>query len=264
MNLAIITVPRPGTDFPERSLAHLRAADEATEAIHLFASDDDLVYLDTLAAMPRVVVHPLSFDAQQRIANWPLMRKHTCNYWRCLDHFAGLSEGLVLCEDDVLYDPQFFVRLREAITEAELIRRDYILALYSPWDHADSLESRGGRTLSSYRSDSFFGTQGMYYTAESLGEVTDLILRRGVERGEEPTDVLIAQWARGREPILTTTVSLGEPILTTTVSLVQHIGQISTGLGYWHSSPSFGRPWPTAAVAAGCVAELDEGKEVQS
>ena len=232
MDLAITTIRRTDGDFVYQSVLSLIAASNPFERIHLFVGDPDSSHVDFLGDCPRFTIHRLAPGDWRRIEGRSLGQRWAFNYWRCLNHFAERGEGVVLAEDDVWYDPKFGPFCREVVAEAEALGPDYILALYSSRDYADHLDRHRGCLLSVAVPDTFFGTQAMFYPAQSIAEITELMRSEALD-GDTPCDVLIAHWARRRENLL-----------VSTISLVQHLGWQSTGLGYWHDSPSFGRPWP--------------------
>ncbi len=238
MRLAIISVPRAEVNFVYQSLLSLFTMAEFPGEVHIFVGMEDDGYLRFLDGSPRVIFHRMGADDWRSIAGWGLHRRHTYNYWKCLDHFARLGEGLCLCEDDVLYDHRFWPKLAETVGEMDDKFREYVLALYSEADYGGNPDLLRGRLVSAYPASHFFGTQGMYFPPTTIGLYADYLRSHGLDREGKPTDLLIGDLCNELQNVY-----------LARSSLVQHIGRISTGLGFFHSSPSFGRPWPAEASA---------------
>ena len=229
MNLAIITVRR-SPDYLYPSLLSLFTSGGFPGPAHLFVGSDDAEYLDLLHGNPRLTVHPMPAGDWAAIADWPVMRRFSYNYWRCLDHFAARGEGVCLCEDDVVYAEGFWGRLAEAVAEADASLGEYVLALYSYWDFGADPGLARGRHLAAYPAASFFGTQAVYYTPGAAAAHAAHLRDRGLGDSQTPGDHVIRDLCVARQDLY-----------VTRASLVQHVGRVSTGLGYFHASPSFGR-----------------------
>ena len=233
MDLSITTIHLPGAPYLYQSLLSLFTVARFSGTVHLFVGSEESGYLDCLAASPRLVIHPMEADEWAAIADWSLHRRHSYIYWKVLNHFAQRGEAICIGEDDVLYDPRFEAKLAQSIAELEARTDDYALAYYQATDLAADLahdpDVWHGRLVSGYPGPNFYGLQGMCYSPAALGTVRDVIHERGVIRAEAPTDIVIHDLTN---------------LYLVHKSLIQHLGHQSTGLGWFHSSPTFGQPWP--------------------
>jgi hypothetical protein len=227
MNAAVITVRRE-PEYVFRSLLSLATSGGYPGPVHLFVGSDDDSYLAALAQNPRYVLHTMPSDEYAKIAGTSVTQKFNYNYWRALDYFAARGQGVCLCEDDVLYVEGFWNRLGAAVHEVGRDFDEYVLALYATGDFAADETLRRGRHYASYPAHMFFGTQGMYFPPSTVRGQADYLRRRGVDRVEDPADLLIRDLCIERQYLY-----------VAASSLVQHIGRVSTGLGHFHSSPTF-------------------------
>lgn len=233
MKLAITTAPRAGTEYLSQSLLSLTTVGGYDGEIHLFLSTADDGPYRHLEQSPRFVIHRLTPEQWAEISLWPLDRRHSFSYWRVLNHFAGQGEDLCLCEDDLLYTPRFASKLQTSVRLMREIADDYILALYCCIDYASVPEFRRGPIITSYPAQEFFGLQAMYYPHSVLADYAAYIHEHGVVHWEKSTDRQVADYSATRQNVY-----------LVAHSLAQHIGFQSTGLGRFHDSPTFGRPWP--------------------
>jgi hypothetical protein len=126
-------------------------------------------------------------------------------------------DGLII-EDDVKLSKDFDEHLEKVRSNIPTSR--YAVALYSCYQWNKDLEK--------YPIDMFYGTQAMLYdieTARGFGEY----LAQNI--GKEPYDLALKTYIKEVDP---------EVILyASKYSLVQHIGDISTGLGGGHKTGHF-------------------------
>jgi hypothetical protein len=128
-------------------------------------------------------------------------------------------DGLII-EDDVKLSRKFDQYLNKVKSDIPTPR--YALALYScyNWNHISN-----GLTVAEYPINDFYGTQAMLYdieTARGFGEY----LAQNI--GKEPYDLALKTYIKGVDP------EVG--LYATKLSLVQHIGDVSTGLGNGHKA----------------------------
>jgi hypothetical protein len=114
------------------------------------------------------------------------------------------------------------------VEEVERSHRDYVLAAYSAHDLAAYPEFDRGRLYSAYPASSFFGTQSVYFPAVVLPDVASYMRKHGVDEPRAPGDLILRDFCHERQFLL-----------GARSSLVQHIGQVSTGLGNFHSAAGF-------------------------
>ena len=190
----------------------------------------DASYLGSLVGNPRFILHTMPDDEWATIAGWGVHRRCSYNYWRCLDYFATHGGDLCLCEDDVVFAEGFWTDLAETVEDIEQRRQEYVLALYSTADLNADPSLRRGKKYACYHAQHFFGTQGMYFPAAVLPELAARMRRDGVDEPKKPCDLVIQDVCYERQYLF-----------GSRSSLVQHVGRVSTGLGHFHSSPTFGR-----------------------
>jgi hypothetical protein len=131
-------------------------------------------------------------------------------------------DGLII-EDDVKLCRKFDQYLNKVKSDIPTPR--YALALYScyNWNHISNR-----LTIAEYPIDSFYGTQAMLYdieTARGFGEY----LAQNI--GKEPYDLALKTYIKEVDPEVV--------LYASKLSLVQHIGDISTGLGNGHKAFNF-------------------------
>jgi hypothetical protein len=136
---------------------------------------------------------------------------------------ANTIDGLII-EDDVIFCKDFDFHLKQAL--AALPTERYALALYACYDWSET--SDFGGVLVNYPIDDFYGTQGMIYDIETAREFAQYISEN---IGQEPYDHAL------RTFIKSANTSIG--LYATKHSLIQHIGMISTGLGYGHQCNNY-------------------------
>lgn len=131
-------------------------------------------------------------------------------------------DGLII-EDDVRLCRKFSQYLEKVKSDIPTPR--YALALYSCYQWT---QIPNGLTIAKYPIDMFYGTQAMLYdieTARGFGEY----LAQNI--GKEPYDLALKTYIKEIDP---------EVILyASKLSLVQHIGDVSTGLGNNHKAFNF-------------------------
>lgn len=177
-------------------------------------------YLDSTVAKLKEQNIPHKFIHQplQTPAPYPDVQHNSrLNYAMTVLH----SDGLVI-EDDVEICKNFMDRATQAVHE---MPEPGILALYSayPWPR-----SQGKVELFPYPSDKFFGTQAMYYSEEYRVKFAEWVLSR-LHIEHEPYDFAVESFCE----------EFGVPLYGLTYSLVQHMGDVTTGLGYHHRAVNF-------------------------
>jgi len=197
--------------------------------ITILTCDRQPSYLaDTVATIPEEYV--IQYIAQGQIVQpragdlVPVDKKYKQDPTRHRDSQYNYSialrqtvDGLII-EDDVKLSKDFNEHLEKVKSNIPTSR--YAVALYSCYQWNKDLEK--------YPIDMFYGTQAMLYdieTARGFGEY----LAQNI--GKEPYDLALKTYIKEVDP---------EVILyATKYSLVQHIGDISTGLGGGHKTGHF-------------------------
>jgi len=131
-------------------------------------------------------------------------------------------DGLII-EDDVKLCRNFDIELEQRL--AEITTEKYAFALYScyNWEGYSDYNK-----IAKYPIDMFYGTQAMLYdieTARGFGEY----LAQNI--GKEPYDLALKTYIKEVDPEVV--------LYASKLSLVQHIGDISTGLGNGHQCFNF-------------------------
>ena len=141
------------------------------------------------------------------------------NYARAL---FNTKSGLII-EDDVRLSRYFDTALIEVINDIPTER--YAVALYScySWTQYSKYE-----TIAEYPIDMFYGTQAMLYDLETAKEFGAYLLEN---IGREPYDLALKTFIK--------TVNPEVVLYASKLSLVQHIGDVSTGLGNGHQCFNF-------------------------
>lgn len=132
--------------------------------------------------------------------------------------------GLIV-EDDVFFSPGFADHLQTLIASLEAGPsgcQDYAIALYSCYNWG-----REDIGVVKYPLDSFYGTQAMLYDLKTAREFGHFLMGRV---GYEPYDLALKSFVAQ---------SPSTSLFASTRSLVQHIGESTSGLGFFHQSGNF-------------------------
>jgi len=141
------------------------------------------------------------------------------NYARAL---LTTKDGLII-EDDVKLSRYFDKALNEVIRNIPTAR--YAVALYSCYNWT---QDNFNEVIAKYPINMFYGTQAMLYDIETAREFGAYLLEN---IGREPYDLALKTFIK--------TVNPEVVLYASKLSLVQHIGDISTGLGNGHQCFNF-------------------------
>lgn len=172
-------------------------------------------------------LHGLVFEAARPEA-WPIVeqagpRRRCCaNTWQAL---AGAHPGMdvLLLQDDVELScawPQH-LRFRARAAEAKHGKK-FILALYAAYRFP-------GRHIADYPARMYYGNQAVYFPSFVASEYAAFLWAHGVEQSRYPDDLALQAYA----------TQAHVPIVVALPNLAQHVGRVTTGLGRFHSSPTF-------------------------
>lgn len=236
LELVFVTCPRTPYLLPVTLASGLLADSSiyALKKIHAVADTPDLEWIELFTRHQRICWMARNDEQNRLPINAPVHQRASYNYWRALQCMASGSQGIIVCEDDIVFRDGWLRMLLEALNEmCEDGITAPIVSLYSPHDHEnDSL--RRGRFYSSYFASSFYGTQSMFFSADQLSAISRVVLSESARTFRLPYDLAISGYCTEQQNLY-----------TTRHSLVQHIGRVSTGLGDGrHTSPSFDRIWP--------------------
>jgi hypothetical protein len=196
--------------------------------VRVIVGQTDCSYLNRYRSNPQIEIIGGSTAEWAEFKNCRVHQRASWNYWRALT--LGLqtpdADGLLVFEDDVLPAIKWKRRLCEvigSIEKAHGIR--YVLALYTTLTVGHLPESKYIR----YPVNLFFGTQGMYYPESVLEEFAGYLEEKGVRLCCAPYDLILQEYLS----------NLQIPLFATIPCLVQHVGEISTGLGDFHQARHF-------------------------
>ena len=169
-------------------------------------------------------------------------RRLMCNFYRVLS--LPLPEGTLgrlVLEDDVDFAPECDLKLLETIGEIPKRIKKYALALYCSQNLMANPKRRRGPHLCDYPPGSFYGGQGLFISAALLPEMAAWVLRHGIELRDATNDLQVNHMLKAEG------VRKGPArLFAVQPNIVQHIGKVTTGVGRWHCSPTFGKPWSKA------------------
>lgn len=141
------------------------------------------------------------------------------NYSQAL---LNTKDGLII-EDDVILSENFDEHLN--MIKSKITDERYAIALYSCYSWYNP---RKQLILASYPLNKFYGFQAMLYDVETARDFGKYLLDN---IGKEPHDIALATYIKK--------VSPQTKLYATSYSLVQHIGDITTGLGAKHKTFNF-------------------------
>jgi hypothetical protein len=226
--------------YVHQTLASLFMSDPSVHKshVHLMVGGPDADYLRDYAHHPNLTVHRWTDSDAKTADGWWVHRLAAYNYWRCLTVDGSGHSGLCVCEDDVVFRAGFATKLAATIREIEEqhSQSKYVLAAYAPYSFNSHNQDSSGRRFCRYPANDFYGSQCVYYPASVLAELAAYLYDGAVERAVAPYDIVIKEFCRQTDCLL-----------ACTPSLTQHIGRVTTGLGNFHTSPTFEQEWGPAA-----------------
>jgi hypothetical protein len=142
------------------------------------------------------------------------------NYAQALLH---TKDGLI-AEDDVIFSRDFDYHYSQILNNIPAPR--YVVALYACYDFKDALLINN--LYAEYTLDAFYGTQAMLFDIHTAREFGEYLMGT---IGNEAYDLALKTFIKNINPQV--------KLYATAYSLVQHIGQVSTGLGHSHQTANF-------------------------
>jgi len=229
--IVVSSVPREPA-YIHQTLASLFMSDPLVHRtrVHVMVDSPDASYLADYAHHPNFSALPLTADEARRTADYWVHRRCAHNYHRCLALPCDGYSGLCICEDDVVFCHGFLRELQKVIAEIEAKRyaKDYVLAGYTPYRFEPDGSQLDGRAYCRYRAADFYGNQCVYFPLRVLPKFAPWFYERAVEQAEAPSDMVLKEYCLH-----------SAELLACRRSLAQHIGRITTGLGDFHTSPTF-------------------------
>lgn len=219
------------------------------EPVNVFVGDDQLAYVEfealtrelgeDWAARVNVIGSASADVAYMREQNFSVWERATWNYARMLRAYTGPHYHLTF-EDDVLLSRGSLQILDGLSHEGSAA----IVSLYNAncerTPGAQKGPADGARVVSHrhHRSKKrFWGTQGVAYRGTASARVGRSLQAR---LGEEPFDLLVDSYMRHEK------MTMGYML----PSVVQHMGALTTGLGFHHVSSCFVDDYPAPAPSA--------------
>lgn len=235
ITIAILTVPRK-VSYIHQTLASIFSAGRGiyrAAPVHIVIDSNDTRYLSEYNSRESLRLHYLS-DAEAAEQDRRGLCARLCyGYCRCFS--LPVDRGLLYLEDDVIARPRFLRCLFQAIDEMEGAGlKRYVLSVHSKLNLPVRPRLYRGKFYIRSPASEFYGTQGMYFPADIIPELSDYIHQHGVANYRRPGDLLIREF-----------VQAGQNLYNTVWDLVEHIGSVSTGLGMGRAfvSPTFHEPW---------------------
>lgn len=232
LRLAVMTVNR-SPEYIHTTLASLLLSGpfvHCLKGLHLVVGGGEAGYLEHYRHNRRVEVHIPGEQDCRRLREWTPHQRFCFNYYRCLAVVPADCHGIVICEDDVIFQDRFLETAINAINELEERGvSKYLLDMYIP----DSMKPRGesgeGKYCVKYDVEGYYGTQCIFFPRTVVPEVAWMMQRFGVAEYRAPGDMIVKQYA-----------GMTDTLYGTRHSLVQHIGVCSTGLSsFTHCAPTF-------------------------
>jgi len=130
--------------------------------------------------------------------------------------------GLII-EDDVKLSRKFDQYLDKV--KSDIPSKRYAVALYSCYQW---IQINNNLVVAEYPIDMFYGTQAMLYDIETARGFSEYLAQN---IGKEPYDLALKTYIKEIDPEVV--------LYASKASLVQHIGDVSTGLGNGHTAYNF-------------------------
>jgi hypothetical protein len=198
--------------------------------LRLIVGTPDRAYLEKYSDNPFVEIIESPAEEWRSFENCSLHHRASWNYWRTLafGSKSSSSKGLVVLEDDVIPACGWESRLYEIIDQIESRHKGlYALALYTSAGLPRPLDER--TYYVPYLIEFFYGTQAMYYPNPVRAGFADYLKSKGVDSFVIEYDLLLKEYLYAADI----------PLFAAIPSLFQHVGRISTGLGYFHQAQEF-------------------------
>ncbi len=214
MIINMTTVATRQKHYIARTLESLFRSDGRDIPLNLILGSSDTSHVEQYRNVATLVPWDAEAESQARTGN--LRRNCNVNAIRALSY--GDDEYCLCCEDDILFDPNWFSQLM--LTIAEIDRQEYVLNLGQGGDREP------GKRYATHTRRNLIGAQGIFYPSKRLRNAVAKYLQENI--GASTNDDLVGKFAKRF-------VSL----YNTTPPLIEHIGHVSC----FHE---FGPPGPTA------------------
>lgn len=236
LRVCILTVERE-PPYIHTTLASLFLSGPAVHwlgAIDILVDSNDTNLLWEYRHHRKLNVHYLTDDEWREERRRSIRARFCYNYWRALSLPTEGYDGFLILEDDGILRDDFTDKLAQSVQEIGTqhgIRR-YILAIASNHRLVDDASLYRGKYYISYPAHQFYGSSGVYWPASMIAEARECFWEDGVARAALPGDLLIGQLGARHNCLY-----------KTAWDLVDHIGEVSTGLGGRDRHATFYEPW---------------------
>lgn len=230
IDVAIITVPRKIT-YIHSTIESLFSSGcgELKSKIRLHVGSAGAGYLSRYKSDIRFRLQRLDPGDLLRLGRLKLWQCQGLNYLRCLQA-APTSRATIVLEDDIVFSKGWYQWTLSAINQIEKIYDRWMLTLCCFSGEAVKRYEEGARWFPDGAPWWCGGACGIVYPSNLIEELASYIEEHLVVGDELPTDLLIHRWAKEKEV----------QFCATAPSLIQHVGEVSTGLGGGgRRSPSF-------------------------
>jgi hypothetical protein len=230
-SIAITTAPRDAV-YLTTTLRHVIQGRDAIGrcCTRVCASGPPEYALSLLASHPEAAGHGITFEPTRHDlwrlleseSSHPIHRRCATNTYQAL---VGAPAGeLLLLQDDVELAVDWPAHLSPRVEFCRGAARDwFVLALYSthPFDSTNPVVP--------YPQGYFFGNQALYFSERAKREYLAFLYQNSVASYRWPDDVCLRAYAE----------ATNVPLFCCLPNLAQHVGEVSTGLGSFHSSPTY-------------------------
>lgn len=231
IDVSMITVPRSGM-YVHRTISNLEASGFFRDhggplRIHVGSSVVD--HVRRYASDRRFKVERVGLGDERVMSQKKIWQRQGLNYVRCLQGAPDGSMALAL-EDDLDFSVGWYGWMKGAASEISRQFKRWILTLICFSDEPSRRHAAGHKWLPDGAERWCGGACAILYSAGLAREFASYVHLYLVVKDEWPTDLLLHRWAR----------ETGVQFCATAPSIVQHIGEVSTGLGGGgRKSPSF-------------------------
>lgn len=202
MIINMTTVARRQKHYIDRTLESLFKSDGRDIPLNLIIGSSDMSHVERYRNVATLVAWDEEAESQAREGH--LRRNCNVNAIRALKY--GDDDYCLCCEDDVIFDANWFSQLM--LTVAEIDRQEYVLNLGQGSDQVP------GKRYATHTKPFLCGAQGIFYPSKRIRTALAKYLQENVGAGLN--DDLIGRFAKRFAALYNTT-----PVL------VEHIGQVS-------------------------------------
>ena len=188
--------------YIDQTLESLFQSDGRDIPLNLIVGSSDTSHIERYRKVANIV--PWDQAAQSQEIEGRLRRNCTINAIRALRY--GDDDHCLCCEDDIIFDKNWFSRLM--LTIAEIDRKDYVLNLGQQHDQSPD------KRYATHTQPALCGAQGIFYPNKPLRDAVADYVQKKMKSGMN--DILIGNYAK-----------LYASLYNTTPPLIEHIGQVS-------------------------------------